>query len=323
LSFYAGIAFKKTPFTPESLSRFRDILKQRNLEPILLPGAPSKEPYRSLAAGVPLNDVPLSFAAILDPATDDKPFFNRRIPFSSIRAGDIMGVFSSGTKGRDALEDRPVTEAALIVLLFETIVLAFVGIVLPLLVFRKKSQSQKGQFAFAASFFFLGLAYILMEIGLIQRLTLYLGRPTIVFSTVLCTILCASGIGSITSGGRLQRFSVRHLAAAAGISGLAAVLIIGPVVRLTLDTALPVRVALTVVMLAVPGFFMGMPFPALIRQLNERFPQQIPFGFGINGFAATVGTVIAMLTAMTLGQTALLFFGALCYAAVVVITRRI
>ncbi|MHA2330335.1 MAG: hypothetical protein ACXACR_17580, partial [Candidatus Hodarchaeales archaeon] len=41
---------------------------------------------------------------------------------------------------------------------------------------------------------------MLIEISLIQRLTIFLGHPTYSFVVVLATLLFSSGIGSIVSG---------------------------------------------------------------------------------------------------------------------------
>lgn len=314
-SFYAGIAVKQTAFSPDEIQRFKVLLSNRNLDAVYLPGTPAVDPYRGILEGRPLKDIPLSFATILDPATDDKPFFNRRIPFSAIRAADIAGVFAGSKQGRDALEDRPVTESALIVLLIETVAIALLGIVLPVVILRRKNTARRSFNRFNLSFFFLGLAFIFVEMGMIQRLTLYLGRPTVVYATVICSILCASGLGALVAGTRYKHLSGTTFCAAAGIAALLAALLIWPMVRFSLAAPLPLRIFLSILSTAIPGFFMGMPFPSLIRRLGEMSPPDVALGLGINGFAGTVGTVAAVLIAMTLGQTAVLLLGVGCYAA--------
>ena len=45
-----------------------------------------------------------------------------------------------------------------------------------------------------------GLAYLLIEIVLIQRFQIFLGSPVVTFCTVLGTLLAFSGLGSLWSG---------------------------------------------------------------------------------------------------------------------------
>ncbi len=314
LSFYAGAAFRRVPFTPSEIQNFSLLLDRAGLEPLYLPGKVMKEPYQSLAQGIEINAVPLPFAAILAPATDDRPFFNRRVSFSQIRWSDLRDVFSSGPKGRLALEERPVAEAALLVLLVESIGLALLFIVMPVMMFQRRPMEKERQSWILIAFFFLGLAYIVVEVGLIQRLTLYLGRPAVVFATVLGTLLISSGMGSAFS----RRLSGKG--AAACVAALSAGLIVffvsrvlPPILQETLAWSQELRVMLVIFFLALPGLVMGMPFPLLIHQLNKRHSEQIPWAMGINGFASVIGSIGAVVLGMISGWAFTLFVGVSCY----------
>ncbi|MCP4676381.1 MAG: hypothetical protein GY854_12890 [Deltaproteobacteria bacterium] len=313
LSFYAGFALRRTPFTKDELAQFEATLTKNGLEPLHLPGRTSSEPYRSLVSGTKLDDVPLSFDAILEPATDDKPFFNRRARFSDIKLTDVMGMFSRGAKGRAALEDRPVAETALLILLIETVVIAFLLIAGPLLVFRRQALEGKDRLKTLVAFFFLGLAYITVEVGFIQRLTLYIGRPTVVFATVLGTLLVSSGIGSAIARRFTTPSAPRRASLVAGGVALLAALALSPVIDATLALPEMLRVTTAILFLIPPGLVMGMPFPLLIRQLEISYHERIPWAFGINGLASVMGTITAVLIAMTQGQTSVLLVGVLCY----------
>ncbi len=315
-SFYGGVVFKKRPFTAAEVDSFVDTLSHLRLEALYLPGQRTLEPYHSLAAGKPLSTIPLPYPAILTPATDEKPFFNRRVPFSKLTLSDITAVFSRGQKGRIALENRPVTEAALIALLAESAAVALVFILGPLFVFRRRALREgSGRGATVIAFLALGLAYITVEMGLIHRLTLYLGRPALVMATVLGTLLIGSGVGSAFSARFQSRRAPGLAALAAAVAGLAAAQLIALIATHTLALSDPLRVSMTVMVIAPVGFVMGMPFPLLLRRLKETCPARIPWAFGINGLASVIGTVTALLIAMTLGQTAVLLAGVLCYIA--------
>ena len=315
LSFYAGFALRMRPFSFEEVKQFQARVERLGMEVLYLPGGAGRRYYGPLARdGRPGAD-PVPFAAILEPATDDRPFFNRRVPFSGIGWSDLSGVFDRGHDGRMALEDRPVAEAALVVLLLETSVLGLLLILAPLYLFRRRALAGEGRLKNLAAFAALGLAYIVVEVGLIQRFTLFLGRPVVVFSTVLGTLLVSSGLGSAVSR-RFENTTAPRLAAlAAGGTALLVALLAPPLVDATLAWPGPLRVLLAVVLLAPPGFVMGMPFPLLVRRLEQSYPERIPWAWGVNGFASVVGTIGAVLIGMTGGYTAVLLVGVGCYLA--------
>jgi hypothetical protein len=313
LSFVAGFALRRQPFSQEEVQSFAEVLAHRGLEPLFLPGGASQDPYPRLLTDTDYLAVPIPFAAILEPATDNKPFFNRRVPFSQIGFDDLAGVFSPEQEGRWALEDRPVAEAALLVLLLETLLMAVLFIVLPLFIFRRRAMEGAFRLKTLSAFACLGLAYIIVEVGFIQRFTLYLGRPVLVFSTVLGTLLVFSGLGSAYARRfKDARAALHACLAAAGVSVVCAFL--APLlVGLTLAWPAALRVLLAVLILAPPGFVMGMPFPLLVRRLEATYPERIPWAWGVNGFASVVGSIGAVILGMTAGYTFVLLFGVLCY----------
>jgi SAM-dependent methyltransferase len=312
-SFYAGLAWSNKPFAPEDVSAFEQLLLQRNLVPLFLPGRQAAAPYGAIVTAQDPLSVPVPFPAILEPATDDSPFFNRRVALSELRLDDLLGVFSEGVDARLALEDRPVAEAALLVLLIQVTFLSVLFIVMPLLLFRRRALVGTGRLRTLLAFCFLGLAYIVVEVGLIQRLTLYLGRPVVVFSTVLGTLLICSGLGSAWSQ-RLTGATAPFIAClvAGSCAGISAVLF-PTVVSATLAWSEIGRIVLAVVMLAPLGFVMGMPFPLMVRRLQTGYPERVSWAWGINGFASVVGSIVAVLCGMTLGYTAVFAVGVLAY----------
>lgn len=315
LSFHSGFALKRTEFSEDEVRRFAVALQRAGLEPLYLPGQVAQEPYASLLTAAEPTRVKIPFAAILEPATDDSPFFNRRVPISELRLSDLAGVFGRGRDSREALEDRPVAEAALVALLAESALLALLFIVLPLAVFRRRSLGGEGRLRSMAAFGALGLAYIVVEVGLLQRFTLFLGKPVVLFSTVLGALLVSSGLGSAAS----RRMAGRPGAAWKACAGSAlAALAIGlgaaPLAASRL-LALPEagRILAAALLIAPAGFAMGLPFPLLVRRLEASHPERIPWAWGLNGFASVVGSVGAIVLGMAAGYTAVFAAGALCY----------
>ena len=107
-----------------------------------------------------------------------------------------------------------------------SIFLAFALIILPLLpaIGLPTGRRTKGflLFFFAA----IGFGYMLIEVGVMQRLTTYLAHPVWAAATVLSAFLLFSGLGSTLAARFSSGQSRRHLMAVGCVIGLSALLIV-------------------------------------------------------------------------------------------------
>jgi hypothetical protein len=173
----------------------------------------------------------------------------------------------------------------------------------------------------------IGLAFMLVEIPLIQHFILYLGNPAYALTAVLFSILLFSAMGSRLSD------RISHNATLLYLVLLVFTIPYGLpyIFSLTLGLSLTCRLLLTILMLAPIGFLMGIPFPAGIHWLGTltingapiNGPPQIPWIWATNGAASVVSSVLAALLALTFGFNWVLRLGALCYAGALfmVVTR--
>ena len=120
---------------------------------------------------------------------------------------------------------------------------------------------------------------MLIEVALLQRLTIFLGHPTYSLTTILFALLLAGGFGSFVSG-RHQWSRTRDallpllgLLAAVAVLGLAT----GPALRLFEGSGTPVRLAVAAGLVAAVGFFMGMALPTGMRVAADSAPDVIPW----------------------------------------------
>ena len=156
-------------------------------------------------------------------------------------------------------------------------------------------------------FFFIGAGFMLIEVVLIQKYTLFIGPSFYTIIATLFTLLTASGIGS--------RFSAK-LSTTWPFMLVAAWVILEIVAFKPLTLALGglgsfPRILLSMVLIFPLGFFMGMPFPIGTRYAKE----QIDWGFAVNGMASVIGSAGALLIAFRYGFNITLIVGALCYIA--------
>jgi hypothetical protein len=167
----------------------------------------------------------------------------------------------------------------------------------------------------------LGVSYVLVEMVLVQKLTLYLGNPAYALAVVLSALLVFSGIGSLISGwlgARVQRAAVLS----AGSVALCLVLYrfgLDSVLHATLSLALGTRIALAIALLALPATLMGMPFPLAIAQLAAARPGLLIRGWVINGYCSVLGSCAAVILSISAGFHAVLLTAAVIYALAAVL----
>jgi hypothetical protein len=245
------------------------------------------------------------------PTTDDKPYF---FDFFKWRALPHM----VKSLGRNWLIFSEWGYLILVITLLQAIMASAILIMLPLRLSKSLRTVRSGKFIVLSFFLLLGLAYMFLEMGFIQKMTLLTGRPVFGVAVTLVGFLVFSGLGSLAAG-RLTHILKRPrnvvLFAAALIILLAAANILclkfffgwligfNPIARMLWG----------LVFIGPLAFFMGMPFPTALKQIHSTAPPLIPWAWGVNGFASVVAAVLGTLLAISVGFTILAAVSLLCY----------
>lgn len=185
------------------------------------------------------------------------------------------------------------------------VVISLVGMIVSFL-YRKQLPIRKMIY-----FSGIGVGFMLIEITLIQYLTLLLGHPTLAFVVVLGTLLMSGGIGSMCSTRWKKRDSSRFYP-------LLLVAVLTSIVYLSVNLyyqtdivmASLQRIMLVITLLFPLGFFIGMPFPYGVSRLKR---QQTSISWGINGLMTVVGSLLAAILSLTFGMHITVFVGILIY----------
>ena len=164
----------------------------------------------------------------------------------------------------------------------------------------------------------IGLAYLLVEVALIQQYILILGNPTLALATVIGTLLLFSGLGSLMSNRLPWRITIFGLA----------VLILGyrPMIQIfapaLLALALPLRIFAITSLIAPLAFLMGVPFPKGIGSLPNS-GMLVPWAWAANGGASVISAVFTMILTLSWGFTTVFLVGGGLYllAGILVICK--
>jgi hypothetical protein len=313
------ILARRGPFTESELRQVRAFASARLFDLVYAPDIvpeetnqhnvlPSSSYYEAFVGFLRASDREAWLAAYpfdVSPPTDDRPFFAHFFRWQQARAvlemaGHVWQPF--GGAGYLVL---------LAVLAIGTAAAAGI-VLLPLAGLRSTRSALRGAEAAVrlAPFGFLGLAYLLVEIPLLQRCILFLGQPVYAMATVLGTLLLFSGLGSMLTARVRPGRAMAALVGSVVLYRLALPLLSGPLLALPLAG----RIAVTGVGLAPLGILMGMPFPRNIALLQQKAPGAVPWAWGVNGALSVVASVLAVLVAITWGFGVVLTLGTICYA---------
>ncbi len=292
----------RTPFGPADDAVLREVtdrLRFRRLHPAPEGAGPTLLQELLQAEDLPglLRDLPHD----LSPPTDDRPFF-----YYTLRAADLLGAgrAPAGFDNQGAL----VLRAALVLLAG----LTGAGLVLPVLLGRGVPRKGLAPLVYVA---LVGAGYMLVEIGVLKRLSLFVGHPVSAAVAVLTAFLVGSGAGSLASGR-----TVRTRGRLALVLGCAAALVAlwalaAPAwLRPDLPLGGPGRGILAAAALFPLAFVLGIPFPAGMALLGPGAGRLVPWCWAVSGTAGVLGSLLALLVAMHGGYTLTLGLGAALYA---------
>lgn len=271
------------------------------------------------------------------PATDDRPYFSQ-----FLRLGTLTQMIHA--IGRNAIPFIEWGYLLLIAILIQAVVAGLILIFLPLLFLRKQpvflttrdnngassnqasnlSTGRKGavKWRICGYFLSLGIGFMLIEMAFIQKFLLLLSYPIYAVAVVLCAFLVFAGLGSFCCP-RVSRVSQKfglHVAIPATIIILSLIalvylLLLAPIFRHFIASPDPVKIIVSVTLIAPLAFFMGMPFPLGIERLRKNQPDLIAWAWGINGYASVVGAILAVCLAIALGFNAVIVIATAIYIA--------
>jgi hypothetical protein len=176
------------------------------------------------------------------------------------------------------------------------------------------SRGGRGVWVVLAYFACLGLAYLFVEVPLIQNMIWPLETPAHAFGAVIVSLLLSSGLGSYAST-RYPLLRKPWIVLVTATAVLLVTLAAPRVSTLVAPFPLALKMALVATLIAPAGFFMGVPFPLGMEILGRAAPGLIPWAWAVNGSFSVLAPVLAIMLALSTGFSSVLYAGAALYAA--------
>lgn len=198
-------------------------------------------------------------------------------------------------------------------------------ILVPLVFARPIKSAAGGKSGVLTYFLLLGFAYMFLEMGFIQKMTLLIGDPVFGVAVTLAGFLVFSGCGALASA-RLVRSPSRRVwlaVLAIIVIGLIEINLVSFSFNRLVGFPRLARIILGLTICAPLAFFMGMPFPTALAELNKRNQPLVPWAWGINGFASVTAAVLGTCLAISLGFTSLALIALCAYFVAGLISGQI
>jgi hypothetical protein len=315
------------PIAPVKVRQVREVLSSMAMDPVWYPGMPDDQAnridprpgpaathlsYLDWAARQILSPHRSAFYATyafdVRPATDDRPFFFDFFRWRSLR-------LYMRSYGRYWLARMEWGYVVLIAALAWSAAVGAAIILLPLLWLRKSCGPPGVRMATFAYYTALGAGYMLLEMAMIQQFTLLMAEPVFAVAVVLAAFLIFSGIGSAWAGRRT---------APAGMpvqSAIGMIVVMGALyaafgrhlLMAAVGEPFAVRLGVCLLAAALLATPMGIPFPRGLVRLDRIAPGLVPWAWGANGLASVVAAVLAVVVAISIGFTAVVWMSIIAY----------
>ena len=323
------ILAKRSPFTAGEAEAVRNFAGEKRFDLAWLSGATAEEcnvhvrtrdfdyfnSFRAIIAGSERASFLNGYLFDVRPVRDEAPFFSHFLKHDRIPET----FYTMGKKWQFFLEAGYI----LPVVLIQTFMISVLLVALPALAGKRNSADDcaAGRH-FLPYFALLGLAYMFVEVALIQKLILPLENPPVAVAAVLASLLISSGIGSFLSH---RHPGMAHSATLLLLAIIVALCSLGlpSLFVIAAPWPLPLRTIFFCALVALPGSLMGIPFPTGLKLLGRTAPDMIPWAWSINGVFSVLAPLLAVIIAISAGFRTVLLLGAAAYLLAFLMLRKI
>ena len=194
----ATLIATKLPLSTAALEALKNAAKANEFEVLLSPdtAAPSAmlENIVSATDRPTLDQATTGFHLDLTPPTDARPFFFNQLRFTSLFDADVFSHLSQ----TGVFAGNLVATLTLAMLVLISVSLVGATIIVPL---GPTVREAGWRLAVGGTVYFglIGVGFMMVEIALLQRMSVFLGHPTYALSVVLFSLILCTGFGSMVS----------------------------------------------------------------------------------------------------------------------------
>src|SRR5262249_32606877 len=253
--------------------------------------------------------LPALYHIDVSPPTDARPFF-----FNQLRFTDPLAMMEASRASAGVLSGNLAATLTLAIIIALSAILVVLTIVLPALPAARRLPP-RSIVSGTGYFLLIGLGFMLVEIGLIERLSIFLGHPVYGLAVGLFGIIVATGAGSLLSDRLPLTTPARALAWCALTAAYLALLPLWlPAVTQAFEApGIAVRAGIAFAAIAPAGLLMGFGFPTGMRLVTAIDARPTPWFWAINGAAGVLAAGLAVAVSIAFSIDACIWLGAIFY----------
>lgn len=319
-SIYDWLVVKPSGFSSADLAAFGETVPRRIID---FAGPHSEEFHHALLRDPApmIGRVVAEHGTDISPATDDRPFADNLVPAQALLStrfwlGDVEGIPQA--IGLQWLRDRGQMLTTLgFIGLSVLLILGPVGVLR-----GRRIDWPDGAVNDLVYFSSVGAGFMLIEIGMIQKLRLLVGHPGHTIAVVLASILLFTGVGSLVSRTTFVRgwASFRSMAAVVVVATIAVTWLFEASAGTLVGLPYGWKLFIAFLLPAIPCIPMGHLFPQGLAAL--RGGPLVPWAIAVNALTGTIMTGLGIFLGKHIGFRSVILLGCACYVLVVLISHR-
>jgi hypothetical protein len=319
---YRGVStllLSKQPFSETDLITLESVSESLRFTIAVRPGQIPENPILakivSAQSSAALQSSVESEAMNFLPPTDENPYFFNMLRLQHFREGlrSESGIINGNTRAT----------LVLLILILVLILLTVATIIVPLRLARHRNFLRRPvrlTWAAGAYFSLIGAGFMFLEIGFMQRLSVFLGHPIYALGILLFTLILSAGLGSYLSERMLPRRATMLLllpVLTVLVIGLEHFAILGTTTGMIAAT-IPLKIFVSIALILPSGILMGFFFPTGMRLLRTPEGDDTPWFWALNGVFGVLSSALAVFFSIYVGITTNFAIAAACYAGTLV-----
>lgn len=309
------VLIKMSPWSEEEVAKMKGFMGQGNI-PVMDPLESKNNfmPVEMLTKDLP-QDLVERINFVIEPASDDKPFFNflrKKVAKISMDKENYLNSSTAGLLNAQLSKFVPMDIVHLVVTGATSLVFALIFVFVSYYFSSQKRKTWRAKTRTSVYFACLGSGFIIIELVFIQLFMRLIGYPLYTYSTVVFALLLAAGIGSISSDKMAIDLHKRWFWPFLGVLLTGAFVLVSCsfITDIFLTSHTAIRILVATALIFPVGFFLGMPFPLGVLTIAEE-EGAVGWAWGMNGLFTVIGGILSVVLSIIFGfqVTLIIAFG--------------
>ena len=309
----ATIIVGAAPLTQEDLSKLHAASRDLGFAELVSPDRePGEGPIRDVILARTNDDLARltrQYHLDLSAPTDERPFF-----FNQLVLTDPASISLARKAHLGVIRGNIYASETILLIMALSLALAVAAIIIPSLPSVRRTSARLATLG-TAYFALIGLGFMFIEIGIIQRVSVFLGHPVYGLAIGLFSMIFSTGIGSLVSERvRLDTQAKLLIWVVLLVFFLLTLTMWFPaLVSATERFGLIIRAAIALAAIVPAGVLMGFGFPTGMRLVNAIDRRPTPWFWAVNGACGVLAASVAVGVSIAFSISASLATGAICY----------